>query len=72
MVKNLPYNAKDVSSSPGLETKIPHAAGQPSLLAATAEPACCNEDPAQEKKKKLLFFFVRCFPESYPGEVCLF
>ena len=51
MVKNLPYNAKDVSSSPGLETKIPHAAGQPSLLAATAEPACCNEDPAQEKKK---------------------
>ena len=61
MVKNLPYNAKDVSSSPGLETKIPHAAGQPSLLAATAEPACCNEDPAQEKKKKIVILLCQMF-----------
>ena len=26
-VKNPPYNAGDASSIPGLETKIPHAAG---------------------------------------------
>ena len=58
MVKNLPCNAKDASSSPGLETKIPHAAGQPSLPAATAEPACCYEDPAQQKQNKTLVILL--------------
>ena len=38
-VKNSPFNAGDVGSIPGLETKIPHDLGQPSLSAATPEPA---------------------------------
>ena len=41
MVKNLPWNAGDVGSSPGWGTKIPHAAEQLNLLAAT-KSACCN------------------------------
>ena len=41
MVKNLPSNAQDTMQGhipPDLGTKIPHAAGQLSLLAATTEP----------------------------------
>ena len=34
-LKNLPSNAGDVGSIPGWRTKIPHAAGQLSLHAAT-------------------------------------
>ena len=40
MVKNLSCNAGDAGSIPGEGTKIPHAAGQLSLRAATTEPAC--------------------------------
>ena len=39
MVKNLPPNARDRGLTPDLG-KIPHAAGQLSLCATTAEPAC--------------------------------
>ena len=35
MVKNLPSNAGDAGSIPGLETKIPHATGQLSRSATT-------------------------------------
>ena len=38
VVKNLPSTAGDASSIPGRGTKIPHAAGQLSLHAATSEP----------------------------------
>ena len=38
MVKNPPSNAGDAGSTPGQETKIPQAAGQLSLHAATIEP----------------------------------
>ena len=38
VVKNPPSNAGDVGSIPGRGTKIPHAAGQLSLCAATTEP----------------------------------
>ena len=37
MVKNLPANAGDTGSIPGPGTKIPHAAGQPSLCVTTTE-----------------------------------
>ena len=35
VVKNPPSSAGDLDSIPGLETRIPHAAGQLSLRAAT-------------------------------------
>ena len=38
MVKNPPSNAGDAGSIPGLGTKIPHAVGQLSPCATTAEP----------------------------------
>ena len=37
VVKNPPSNAGDVGLIPGQGTKIPHAAGQLSLCAATTE-----------------------------------
>ena len=52
VVKSLPSYAGDVSSIPGSETKIPHAAGQLSLSPTAREPMGCNEDPEQPKKKK--------------------
>ena len=42
VVKNPPYNAGDAGSIPGQGTKIPHAAGQLSPRATTAEPVCCK------------------------------
>ena len=39
MVKNLPANAGDTSLILGLETKIPHAAGQLNPCTKTTEPA---------------------------------
>ena len=45
VVKNLPYNAGDVSSIPGQGTKIPHAAGQLSPRATTSELARLNRSP---------------------------
>ena len=41
-VKNPPSNAGDAGSITGQGTKIPHAAGQLSLRAATTEPKCHN------------------------------
>ena len=37
VVKNLPANAGDMGSIPGLRTKIPHALGQLSTCAETTE-----------------------------------
>ena len=45
MIKNLPSNAGDASLTPGLGTKIPHAARQLSLRATTSGPARRKEDP---------------------------
>ena len=42
VVKNLSCNAGDTGSIPGWGTKIPHAAGQLSLRAATTEPVRHN------------------------------
>ena len=42
MVRNPSCNAGDAGSIPGQGTKIPHAAGQISLCAATTDPACRN------------------------------
>ena len=42
VVKNQPSNAGDMGSIPGRGTKIPHAAGQLSLHAATTEPTHLN------------------------------
>ena len=42
MVKNPPSNSGYVGSIPGRGTKIPHAAGQLSLHAATTEPTHHN------------------------------
>ena len=39
VVKNLPSNARDVGSTPGQGTEIPHAAGQLSSHTTTTEPA---------------------------------
>ena len=47
MVKNLPSNAGDGVSIPGLGTKIPHAVGQLSLCFTARDPTCCNQDPVQ-------------------------
>ena len=41
VVKNLPANARDTGSSPGLG-RFPHATEQLSLRATTTEPACHN------------------------------
>ena len=50
VVKNLPSNEGDVGSSPAWGTKIPHAAGQLSLISEFREtPWCYKEDPAQPK-----------------------
>ena len=38
MVKNLPANAGDAGSIPGLGTKIPHSMGQLSLFTTPTEP----------------------------------
>ena len=42
MVKNPPSNSRDAGSIPGQGTKIPRAAGQLSLRAATAKPKRLN------------------------------
>ena len=48
MVKNLPSNAEDSSSIPGLGTKIPHASGQlnPRTEPAALEPASRDQREA--------------------------
>ena len=42
VVKNLPSSAGDVGSILGRGTKTPHAMGQVSQCATTAEPMCLN------------------------------
>ena len=42
VVKNPPSNAGDAGSIPGRGAKVPQAAGQLSLCAATTEPLCCK------------------------------
>ena len=42
VAKNLPANAGDMGSIPGLGTKIPHVAGQLNPCAITTEPVHCN------------------------------
>ena len=45
VVENLPTNARDAGSIPGQGMKIPHAAGQLSLRAATREAHVLPQDP---------------------------
>ena len=69
MVKNLPSNAGNTGLIPGWETKIPHAAGQLSLLAAATEPVHSGaREPRLEsvhnnegltQPNKLTFFFLK-------------
>ena len=47
MVKNPPFEAGNVILIPGWGPKIPHAAGQLSPSATTAEPASHNYNPMQ-------------------------
>ena len=42
VVKNLPAKAGDSGLTPDQGTKIPHAAGQPSLLTIPGEPMHCD------------------------------
>ena len=54
MVKNLPYDAEDVSSIPGQGTKVPHLACKPQL-----ERSLCATDKtrhSQINKLKKIFF----------------
>ena len=50
VVKNPPCNVGDVGLIPGQGTKIPHAVGQLSLCATTAEPACSRAHAPQQEK----------------------
>ena len=52
MVKNPPSNAGDAGSIPGQGTKIPHAAGQLSPRAATAEPEHLNLREARTPQQR--------------------
>ena len=52
MVKDLPSNAGDLGSIPGLGTRIPHTTGQLSSHAATREAMDRSEDTVQPKLKK--------------------
>ena len=45
VVKNLPSNAADVSSSPGWGTKIPHISRQLSLHDTATEPSHSIKNP---------------------------
>ena len=49
VVKNPPSKAGDVGLIPGRGTKIPHAAEQLSLHAATTEPACSGVRAPQQR-----------------------
>ena len=50
MVKNLPANAGDTGSIPGLGTKITRAVGQLSLCATTLSPHPRTQAPQQDKQ----------------------
>ena len=52
VVKDLPSNAGDLGSIPGLGTRIPHTTGQPSSRATTREAVDRSEDTVQPKLKK--------------------
>ena len=59
MVKNLPSSAEDMSSTPGQGTKIPHAAGQLNLGAATTEPESHNYRESPRAATKTLHASTR-------------
>ena len=50
VVKNLPSNAGDVGSIPGLGTKIPHAVGQ--LSPSTQMKTECSHGKKKKNRKK--------------------
>ena len=50
VVKNLPSNGEDVGLIPGWGTKIPHASGQLSWHAATAESRHSRASALQQEK----------------------
>ena len=69
VIKNLPASAGDTGSTPGLGTKIPHAAGQLSLCATTLSPHPGAQAPQQEKQlqweaRKLLLLLFKEKPYS--------
>ena len=52
MVKNLPSNAGDVGSSPGLGDEIPHAVGQLTPYSTYRQkPMHCSEEPSHCNKR---------------------
>ena len=54
MVKNPPFRAEDVGSTPGGGTKIPRAEGQLRPFAATSELMCSRaQTPQFEKARRL-------------------
>ena len=58
VVKNLPSNAEDTGSTPGWETKIPHAMGQLISLGTPTtelEHLNCTQTPKRDINKLLLF-----------------
>ena len=54
VVKNLPWNAGDVGSIPGGGTKIPHAAEQLNLLAATTETTSQTRESACQYERSCM------------------
>ena len=55
VVKNPHSNARDMGTTPGQGTKIPHAVRQLSLTCTTTEkPVHCNAEPSAAKKQKII------------------
>ena len=50
LVRNLPNNAEDTGSTPGLETRISHATGQLSSVRRLWKPACPGAYALQQEK----------------------
>ena len=66
VVKNLPSNAGDAGSIPGQGTKIPHALGQLSLCATTAEPGCLNESLSAANYRAHVLWSLRATTREEP------
>ena len=66
MVKNLPSNAGYVGLIPGWGTKIPHAAGQLSLCAATTEPVHSGACASRLERSPLIITKRSCMLEPRP------
>ena len=56
VVKNSPFNARDVVSIPGQGTKIPHAEGQLNLCAASRESLCAQHSQKNHRKPYLTVY----------------